>query len=274
MIATNNSEANGPWKWRRAGRRGRKTRCPGCLLWLVLLAFCAGHTRSVATEGNGGSAASEFALRAYAEARERFQRDTNDVEAAWQFARTCFDWADYSRNDGQRAQTASEGITASRQAIATDPKLAAGHYYLAYNLGQLARTKLLGALAIVKDMERELKTARDLDENFDFAGPDRTLGQLYFDAPGWPTSIGDKARARKHLQRAVQLNGRYPDNRLLLIEAWLDSHEKRNARRDANSFAGLLPDLRREFTGEAWASSWSDWDRRWKVIQDKVEKLR
>lgn len=55
------------------------------------------------------------------------------------------------------------------QNVARDPKSAAGHYYLGMNLGQLARTKLLGALKLVDEMEREFKAAVALDERFDHA---------------------------------------------------------------------------------------------------------
>src|SRR5439155_8251572 len=112
-------------------------------------------------------------------ARKRFQTDTIEAEAAWQFGRSCFDWADFAKNDDQRESVAGEGIAACRQVIVRDPKSAPGHYYLAMNLGQLAQTKTLGALRIVDEMEREFKIARDLDAKFDYAGPDRALGLLY-----------------------------------------------------------------------------------------------
>src|SRR5205823_14683162 len=90
----------------------------------------------------------------YQEARKKFQNCTNDAEAAWQFGRACFDWADFAKDDDQRESVANEGIAACRQLIARDPKSVAGHYYLAMDLGQLAQTKTLGALRIVQEMER------------------------------------------------------------------------------------------------------------------------
>src|SRR5436309_12085896 len=96
---------------------------------------------------------STFARRAeqnFREARKRYQSNTNDAEAAWQFGRACFDWADSATNDAQRESIAEEGIAACRQLIARDPKSGPGHYYLAMNLGQLAQTKTLGALKIVQ----------------------------------------------------------------------------------------------------------------------------
>ena len=50
-----------------------------------------------------------FAARAEAEfqrAQIQFQSDTNDPAAAWQFARACFDFADFATNDTERATIA------------------------------------------------------------------------------------------------------------------------------------------------------------------------
>jgi hypothetical protein len=88
------------------------------------------------------------------------------------------------------------------------------------NLGQLARTKGLSALKLVDQMEGEFTRARDLDEHLDYAGPDRSLGLLYRDAPVIG-SVGSRTRAREHLRRAVEVAPQYPENRLSLIEAYL-----------------------------------------------------
>jgi hypothetical protein len=49
-------------------------------------------------------------------------------------------------------------------------------------------------------MEAEFKLARELDESFDYAGPDRNLGRLYFMAPSI-ASVGSRAKARAHFAR-------------------------------------------------------------------------
>ena len=153
--------------------------------------------------------------------------------------------------------------------IAQKPKLVSGHYYLAMNLGQLAQTKSLGALKLVSEMETEFQTARAQDEKYDFAGPDRSLGLLYLEAPGWPTSIGSRSKARHHLQRAVLLSPEYPENRLNLLEAYLKWGDKSAAGREFRILKELLPRAKKEFTGENWESSWADWDKRWAKIQVK-----
>ena len=171
-----------------------------------------------------------------------------------------------------RAELAQRGIVVCRQLIAREPKLAAAHYYLALNLGQLARTKSLGALPLVDEMERAFKAAASLDANFDHAGPDRSLGLLYLDAPGWPTSIGSNKKARLHLQKAVELCPDFPDNRLCLLEALLKWREQKRVVGDLKAVETILQNARPKFAGEEWTASWLDWDSRWQKIKANVEE--
>jgi hypothetical protein len=200
----------------------------------------------------------------------RYNKNSNDPEIAWHFARACFDWADYASSNARRAAIAEQGIAAARQAIGRAPRLAAPHYYLALNLGQLARTKKLAALKLVEEMETELKTAIALDPKFDYAGPHRSLGLLYADAPGWPTSIGNHSKARLHLHTAIELSPEYPDNQLSLLELELKWGEKAAVQSELPATEKLLQRARMTFTGETWLSSWEDWDRRWQALKAKL----
>jgi len=206
-----------------------------------------------------------FAVRAAAEFRRaqiQLQADTNNPAAAWQFARACYDLADFATNDTERATLAIQGIAASRQLLVRRPESAPGHYYLGMDLGQLARTEILGALKIVKEMEREFKRADDLDEHFDYAGPARCLGLLYRGAPGWPTSIGSRRKAREWLERAARLAPDYPENHLNLIESRLNWNDRAGAERELKTLDALWPKAQTNFVGEAWEPGWADWTAR------------
>jgi hypothetical protein len=216
-----------------------------------------------------------FARRAGAEfhrTQTQFQSATNE-SGAWQFARACFDFAEYATNDTERAALANQGIAACRQLIARNTNPAAAHYYLAMNLGQLARTKLVGALKIVKEMEREFKTAGDLDEHWDYAGPARCLGLLYRDAPGWPTSIGSRHKAHEWLERAMNLAPDYPENHLNLVESHLQWRQHDEAVRDLKTLDVLWPDVLTRFAGEAWEPSWADWSVRRDAARKKLGEI-
>jgi tetratricopeptide (TPR) repeat protein len=215
-----------------------------------------------------------FAGRAEKEffrAQTQWLANTNDLTAAWQFGRAVYDWADFAQSDHARADIATQGIDACRDAIARDPKIAAAHYYLAMDSGQLARTKLLGALKIVREMESEFLTAENLDPRFDFAGPARNLGLLYYEAPSIG-SIGSKRKARKWLQRAAQLAPDYPENYLNLIEAYLKWDERADAKSELAALEALWPKAQKQFTGVAWESSWTDWIARRDTAEKQLAK--
>lgn len=206
-------------------------------------------------------------------ARKKFQADTNSVPAAWALGQACFWRAEFAKDDGARKSLANEGVAVCRDLILRAPTVPEGHYYLALNLGQLARTKWLEALGIVKELEHGLKLAGGMNPRLDHAGPDRCLGQLYRDAPGWPISVGSKSKTRAHLLRAVQLAPEFPENHLELIETWLFWKEKKTLQRDLDVLAALLPKARQQFTGEDWAAHWDDWERRWQSAQSRAAEL-
>ncbi len=198
-----------------------------------------------------------------------WQKNPDDPDAAWQYARACYDLAEIDERN--RASLAQQGIDACRKALRRRRDVAGTHYYLALNLGQLARTKKLGALRLVAEMEHVLRDAIKLDPKFDYAGPHRTLGLLYRDAPGWPTSIGSRSRAKTHLVKAVDLVPEFPENHLSLIESYTQWGEMRNARSAAATAESKLRDARMRFTGDRWKGSWRDWDARWEKVCRKTQ---
>jgi tetratricopeptide (TPR) repeat protein len=243
----------------------------------VLGALCFGwpllHGTSFAQTAARESAAARY-QRLYEEARKCWLAQSNSVEPAWKFAAACFDWAELASSDTQRADLAKEGIHAARRAIARDPASAPACYYLALDLGQLAQTKLLGALKLVSEMEAMLKRSVELDPIFDYAGAHRTLGMLYRDAPGWPTSLGDRAKARFHLKQAVELSPAYPDNQLALLEARLKWGEKKSVSEQIPQVESILQKARGQLAGEAWRLAWQDWDKRWEKIKSRADDFR
>ena len=217
-----------------------------------------------------------FAVRAGAEyhrAQTQFQSNTNDPAAAWQFARACYDFNDFATNNAGRATLANQGIAACRQLLACESNSAPGYYYLAIELGQLADTRRnLAAFKMVREMEREFKTAGDLDEHFDYAGPARCLGLLYRDAPGWPVSIGSRHKAREWLEQAVKLAPDYPENRLNLVESYWQWKDREAAGNELKTLDALWPSAQTNFTGEAWERSWNDWSTRRDVARKKLKE--
>ncbi len=233
----------------------------GAFFWLWLEWLCAGLTAL----GAPLSAADE----GYDAAKARYQTNVNNDDAALQFARACFDRADLSPRESVRAAAAREGIQVCRRWLQRSPGQAGAHYYLGMNLAQWARTKNLGALSLLREMEKEWLATLALDPHFDFAGADRNLGLLYRDAPGFPLGIGSRAKAGQHMQQAVALDPEYPENHLNLIE----THLKRQPAAVADEYAklrALLPSARKQFSGPRWQSAWEDWDARLEKIRSRL----
>jgi hypothetical protein len=216
-----------------------------------------------------------FAARAelaYRHAQIQLQTHPDNSSNAWIFARTTYDFADFAKTDSARAEIANQGIAAARGLILREPNNAAAHYYLAMNLGQLARTELLGALGLVKEMEREFKLVISLDENLDFAGPVRNLGLLYLQAPSIG-SIGSERKARTFLERAAKLAPQFPENPMNLIEAHLQWREPAAARTELGVLDAMWPQAQKDFTGPAWDVDWDDWFTRRAIAQKKLDEM-
>ncbi len=212
------------------------------------------------------------AQKAYAETKAAYAAAKDKDEPAWNLGRTCFDLAEFAPDDDTRESLALEGIAACRSLITRSPKSAPGHYYLAMNSGQLARTKTLGALPLVREMELLFQKSAELDKKFDYAGATRNLGILYFEAPGWPTSIGSRSKAKVNLIKCVELSPEYPDNHLYLMEAYLKWHDEKGLSKAVSAYREMLPKARETFTGERWEESWQSWEKRWKTIQLHLKK--
>lgn len=250
---------------RRANTAKRLNTALGALVVLAQLVFC-GPARCGGATNPAVRAESELQTR-----RLAHQLNPTNAEIAWQFARASFDRAEFATNDTERAALARPGIKACRDLLARNSNSAPGHYYLGMNLGQLARTKSLGALPIVDEMEVEFSAARMLDEKFDFAGPDRNLGLLYLEAPSIG-SIGSRSKARTHLQRAVELAPEFPENHLNLAEARVRWRDSEGARRVLDALEAGLSQAHERLGGEEWSAAWIDWEKRLQKLRTQLQR--
>jgi len=233
---------------------------------VCLLALGAGQTMA---DGDTNSVVGSLGKN-FAQFRQRFQTETNNAEAAWQFGRACYDMSTLQKDPSRQAEIAEQGIAACRAAIALKPGSVQPHYYLGMNIGQVADAKhSLSGLRLVKDVEREFLAAHALDEHFDYGGPDRNLGLLYESAPAI-ISIGSRSKARQHLQKAVELAPDFPENQLNLIEAYLKWDYHTEAERQLGELEKIWPAAQKKFTGDAWVLSWTDWNKRFESVKKKT----
>ncbi len=242
---------------------------PRFLRWIALLYSLNFAPGSFSSEADNPRVRLE---KAYAAAESNYLSSSNLTNAI-QFARATFELADISTNDTQRAKYANDGIRIAENAVRFDSNSAAAHYYLGLILGELAQTKSLGAWKLVRQMEQEFLTSIALDPSYDHAGGHRSLGMLYRDTPGWPTSIGNKSKAREHLEKAVELAPDFPDNHLTLLEGYVKWKDQDAVQSAIDRYRKILPEAKKKYTGPEWQLSWQDWDHRWNEILAKAAKL-
>lgn len=243
-------------------------------LTLLLLIGC-GVRPAWAVEPTGARGALTNAI-ALAEAnlvaaRKLVATEPTNSLAAWHLGRACFTWGKTLKDPNAQEKLYEEGVAACRRSLSLDPKSGPAHYYLGMNIGRVADLKRnLAAFGMVKEVEKSFQRARELDEKFAHAGPDRNLGLLYQHAPGWPLSVGDKKLGRKHLARAVELAGDYPENRLNLAEAALEWKDPKLVQNEVAALEKLWPSAKTNFTGAAWEFDWQDWEQRLKELRRKA----
>lgn len=145
-------------------------------------------------------------------------------------ARTCFILGDLAPVN-ERGHYYEKGVDYADKLLAQEPNGVAGHYWKALNLSGQADvgTQIQGFKLLPKIME-ELKRVLALDQTYDDAGAHRVIGRIYFEAPGWPISVGDKQKSLTHLTTAVRLAPNHSTNHLYLAETMLDLGKKDGAR--------------------------------------------
>ena len=126
-----------------------------------------------------------------------------------------------------------QGQSYAETLIREEPNRVEGHYWLAMNLCGQADVggKLLGRKLLPRILE-ELQRAVALDAAYDQAGAHRVLGRIYYEAPGWPLSVGDMQKSRQHLQAAVRLAPATSTNHLYLAQTLLRLNEPSLARQE------------------------------------------
>lgn len=149
-----------------------------------------------------------------------------------QLSRICFIMGQLAPKT-QSMEYYRKGQSYAETLIREEPNGAGGHYWLAMNLcGQAdAGGNLLGHRLLPRILE-ELERAVALDETYDQAGAHRVLGRIYYEAPGWPVSVGDLKKSLQHLKAAVRLAPATSTNHLYLAQTMYRLKDANQARQE------------------------------------------
>jgi tetratricopeptide (TPR) repeat protein len=155
-----------------------------------------------------------------------------EVPLLTRLARTCFLIGELT-GASQRQKYYEKGQIYAEMLLKEQPARVEGHYWLGMHLCGLADTggAMKGRKLLPRIME-ELEKARTIDDAYDQAGSCRVLGRIYYEAPGWPFSVGDLQKSLQQLTRAVRLAPQNSTNHLYLAETLIKLHRQAQARQE------------------------------------------
>lgn len=141
-----------------------------------------------------------------------------------QLARACFVVGQLAPNKFSEGFY-QKGRVYAEMLIHEYPNRVEGHYWLALNLcGWADAAGYMMARRLLPQIVDQLKKAVALDGAYDQAGPHRILGRIYYEAPGWPMSVGDLRKSLDHLLTAVRLAAENSTNHLFLAQTMYRLH--------------------------------------------------
>jgi len=151
-----------------------------------------------------------------ARAQDSFDEELSTVRDAWAIA-------SYRSAKDQRL-AAFEKLRVDAAALSAKyPNRAEALIWDGIVLSSYARVRGgLGALGPAKDAKARFELALDLDESALGGAAHTSLGALYHRVPGFPISFGSDAKARVHLERALEINPNAIDPNYLYGELLFD----------------------------------------------------
>jgi tetratricopeptide (TPR) repeat protein len=166
--------------------------------------------------------------------------DEGDYGAHWKLARSLHFLGETLSDAGERDASYSEGIAAGQQAVRVRPAGVEGHYWLGANLaGRTEVQGVIGDLAAVGDVRREMEAVIAADESFERGGAYLHLARVEM---GLPRVLGgDRKRAVELLEKGLKFG---PDNaglRLQLARAFLAARRREDARRELQALIAMEP---------------------------------
>lgn len=168
--------------------------------------------------------------------------NSRDFEATWRLSEFYYYLGKRSPQN-QPLDLFQHGIDAARKAIETEPKQAAGYFWLATNQDMYGETKgLFSSMGMRKEIRANFEKAAQLDPTYYGGGPWRGLGRWDFRIPG--LLGGNKKRSAQELEKSLQIAPGNSLTKLYLAETYLDAGRKDEARRQLQEILTLQPDPR------------------------------
>lgn len=159
--------------------------------------------------------------------RAVLEADPGNVAAMVRLAELAY-WLGEVIEDGPALPHLEEGLEYATRATEIDDEHANAHYWRGVLMGRIGEERgILQSLFMVPDIMRAVERTLELDP--EHGGAHLLASQVYRKAPGWPLSIGNRAKALEHALEAVRLNPDATNRMLNLAEAYLNDRQRDKA---------------------------------------------
>jgi tetratricopeptide (TPR) repeat protein len=165
-----------------------------------------------------------------------------DFESAWKLARTRY-WLGTNGpgTSDEKKRTLERGIEAARVAMTARPGAAAGHFWMAANMGALADAHgLRQGIKYRGPIKTAIEAALKAQPSYLHGSPDRALGRWYYKVPG--LFGGDLKKAEAHLRAALTYKPDSVISLLFLAETLIELDRKAEARATLQAALDAPPD--------------------------------
>ena len=202
------------------------------------------ETKSIVQQGDelfnqrGDLAKAKEALARY---REALLKGEDSYEAYWKMARAEYWIGDHTLDKNEKKRIFEQGIYHARKAIVLAPEKPDGHFWLGVNYGVYGQAKgVLKSLSLVKPIKEEMNKVIQIDPSYEFGGPDRVLGRVYYELPGF--AGGSKKKSLEHLLKSKELGPQVGLTRIYLADTYLATDEVKKAREELEFVINMEPD--------------------------------
>jgi len=155
------------------------------------------------------------------------ERDPDNAHVLLRLAALAY-WLGQVAEDEPALPYLEEGLRYAERAVEIDDTNADAHFWRGVLMGRIGEERgILQSLFMVPDIMRAVERALALNPNHD--GAHLLASQVYRKAPGWPLSVGNRAKALEHALEAVRLNPDATSRWLNLAEAYLANRERGKA---------------------------------------------
>lgn len=209
---------------------------------LAMLAW--GQTESLVGQGDrlyeqrGDLAKAQEALDKY---REALIKGEDPYGTYWRMARVEYWIGDHTPNKTEKKRIFEQGIYHAKKAVQADPNKPEGHYWLGICYGVYGEARgVLKSLSLVKPIKQEMNAVLAIDPAYDDGGPDRVLGRVYHELPGF--AGGSKKKSLEHLLKSKELGPRVGLTRIYLADTYLSLDDVVKAREELEFVLAMEPD--------------------------------